>query len=151
MLTTHPVTYNGGESIRLLTDAARSIIKPAIERGEYSDRAGGLEPPFMAPSVDPNDYSLVSPPLHIIRRAICSIPKVVFVLQRFWGDHGPLHWVQGCHVCSNHRPPHRLPQVGTGDQRSKLCLPLLFLHETGSPDASEYSVLSLTCLWLISP
>lgn len=71
-LTACPGTDRGGESVRLLTDAAKSIIRQAIEAGCYSDRAGALEPPFMAPSEDPDDYPMVSPGRCFICRAIRS-------------------------------------------------------------------------------
>ena len=51
----------GGQSRRLLTDNAKAIIRRAIAAGSYEDRNNRVEPPFMAPSDNPDDYPLVSP------------------------------------------------------------------------------------------
>lgn len=58
-LTTYTGTSSGGESVRLLTDRAKSIIQKATSQGEYRTRTDKLKPPFMALSVDPDDYPLV--------------------------------------------------------------------------------------------
>lgn len=46
--------------IRILSNAAKSIISADIQSGRYKDRANATEPAFMTPSVDPSQYSLVS-------------------------------------------------------------------------------------------
>jgi hypothetical protein len=44
---------------KILSVAAKSIISKDIQKGTYSNRVNAGEPAFMAPSVDPNTYSLV--------------------------------------------------------------------------------------------
>jgi hypothetical protein len=44
---------------KVLTEKARELISSAIEAGKYRDREGILEPPFMAPSANPEEYSPV--------------------------------------------------------------------------------------------
>ena len=44
---------------KILSEAAVQLIKREIKAGTYSDRAGEREPPFMAPSSDPEDYPRV--------------------------------------------------------------------------------------------
>jgi hypothetical protein len=46
-------------STKILSDCAIAIIKEAHNVGKYEDRVDEREPPFMAPSPDPDDYSLV--------------------------------------------------------------------------------------------
>ena len=43
----------------ILSVGAIAIISKAIKRGKYRDHEGEREPPLMAPSTDPDDYSLV--------------------------------------------------------------------------------------------
>lgn len=45
--------------IKILSVTAKSIISEDIRKGTYSNRVDAGEPAFMAPSVDPNTYSLV--------------------------------------------------------------------------------------------
>lgn len=45
--------------VKVLSAKAITVILRAIEGGRYNDREDEREPPFMAPSADPNDYSLV--------------------------------------------------------------------------------------------
>ena len=59
-LTEASVTHGQGESERILTDAAKSVIQQGIRNGEFDNRSTELEPPFMGPSVDPDRYSWVS-------------------------------------------------------------------------------------------
>ena len=44
---------------RTLSKAARRAIITSIKAGDYKERVGRLEPPYMAPSPDPNDYPWV--------------------------------------------------------------------------------------------
>lgn len=44
---------------RILSSKAIRIINRELEAGAYADRKDEREPPFMAPSADPNDYSKV--------------------------------------------------------------------------------------------
>jgi hypothetical protein len=44
---------------KILSPKARYIISKRLEAGEYADREDEREPPFMAPSVNPEDYSKV--------------------------------------------------------------------------------------------
>ena len=44
---------------KVLSAKAITVILRAIERGRYDDHEDEREPPFMAPSADPDDYSLV--------------------------------------------------------------------------------------------
>ena len=44
---------------RILSPKAKSIISRRLEAGDYEDHKDKREPPFMAPSVDPEDYSKV--------------------------------------------------------------------------------------------
>ena len=59
ILTEPAGTRTGQECHKLLTDKAKSIIQAAIEGGVYDSRTGEKEPPFMAPSTDPDAYSMV--------------------------------------------------------------------------------------------
>jgi hypothetical protein len=54
------VADGGIKQRRILTNAAKSIIKAEIAADLFSSREGALEPPFMAPSVKSDHYSLVS-------------------------------------------------------------------------------------------
>lgn len=44
---------------KVLTDAAKFIISKELESGIYEEKIHRKEPPFMAPSQDPDDYSIV--------------------------------------------------------------------------------------------
>jgi len=44
---------------KILSANAIAIISQNMQRGRYEHREGVREPPFMAPSMDPDDYSLV--------------------------------------------------------------------------------------------
>jgi len=50
----------GGQSHRLLTTKAKAVIRSAIDAGLYCERDHRVEPPFMAPSDNPDHYPLVS-------------------------------------------------------------------------------------------
>ena len=50
----------GGQSRRLLTTKAKAIIRSAIDAGLYHRRDHRVEPPFMAPSNNPDHYPLAS-------------------------------------------------------------------------------------------
>ena len=56
---TEPIVVGGGQSSKILTDRAKSIIRTAIESGKFNDRGDAKEPPYMAPSDDPDAYSRV--------------------------------------------------------------------------------------------
>jgi len=43
----------------ILTMQARKIIRAAIDNGDYKKREERQEPPYMAPSDNPKDYSEV--------------------------------------------------------------------------------------------
>jgi hypothetical protein len=45
---------------RILSSRARSMINRNIKNGKYNDREGANEPAYMAPSTNPEDYSMVS-------------------------------------------------------------------------------------------
>lgn len=53
---------------KVLSDVAKGVIREAIQRGEYEDREGCCEPPYMAPSADPEDYSVVCPLIQSLNR-----------------------------------------------------------------------------------
>jgi hypothetical protein len=44
---------------KILSPKAKYIISKRLEAGDYADRADEREPPFMAPSTNPEDYSKV--------------------------------------------------------------------------------------------
>jgi hypothetical protein len=44
---------------KILSTKAKSIISEEHIAGRYDDRKDSHEPPFMAPSEDPDDYSIV--------------------------------------------------------------------------------------------
>lgn len=44
---------------RILSASAIAIISQNMQHGRYRRREDAREPPFMAPSMDPDDYSLV--------------------------------------------------------------------------------------------
>ena len=44
---------------KVFTEKAKAIVSDAIEAGKYKSREGVFEPPFMAPSPNPDDYSPV--------------------------------------------------------------------------------------------
>jgi len=46
----------------ILTERAKSIIRRDIAAGRYKGRETATEPPFMAPSPNPTQYSTVSSP-----------------------------------------------------------------------------------------
>jgi hypothetical protein len=43
----------------ILSQQAKAIITEALQSNKYADRDDKLEPPYMAPSPDPGDYSRV--------------------------------------------------------------------------------------------
>lgn len=45
---------------KILTDAAKFVIQEAFKSGAHVGKEEKREPPFMAPSTDPSDYSIVS-------------------------------------------------------------------------------------------
>ncbi|KAF9781086.1 hypothetical protein BJ322DRAFT_1023203 [Thelephora terrestris] len=45
------------EGTKILSDGAKIAIRQSIQAGVFSDRESALEPPFMAPSTDPDLYS----------------------------------------------------------------------------------------------
>lgn len=47
------------EPTYILSDTAKSIIRQRIRKGDFQDRRGATEPPFMAPSTKPDAYSKV--------------------------------------------------------------------------------------------
>jgi hypothetical protein len=47
---------------KTLSEAAKQRIRTAHASGKYKHREGRLEPPYMAPSADPDDYSKVCVP-----------------------------------------------------------------------------------------
>lgn len=60
LLTKSTVQRNGKtEQRKILTPLAISTIEKMEKEGRFSDRDGALEPPFMAPSTDPDRYSKV--------------------------------------------------------------------------------------------
>ena len=54
-----PVLEMKVEHRKILSVAARAAITAALDSGIYGDRADRLEPPYMAPSADPDDYPSV--------------------------------------------------------------------------------------------
>lgn len=44
---------------KILSDAARAVITAALDSGVYKNRKDNLEPTYMAPSADPDDYPSV--------------------------------------------------------------------------------------------
>lgn len=65
-LLTKPTAMRTGEKCyKLMTAHAKGVVQEAIASGQYADRIGGLEPPVMAPSTNPDLYSSVS--IHAIR------------------------------------------------------------------------------------
>jgi hypothetical protein len=45
---------------KVLTGAAKHLITKDFESGMHKGKEGRREPPFMAPSLNPDDYSIVS-------------------------------------------------------------------------------------------
>lgn len=123
-------TPAGGGCHMLLTDTAKAIIRRDIEAGLYRDRAQSLEPPFMPPSTNPRDYSLVRVLERFVHRTephahiYC---EVVFVLQRLWKAAGPLYWMQDWPMRVKHRFSKRLPPLERKDRRpnAHILLPIL--------------------------
>jgi hypothetical protein len=48
------------ESVKVLTDEAQRVITNAHRHGVHGGQPNACEPPYMAPSQDTNDYSMVS-------------------------------------------------------------------------------------------
>ena len=72
---------------RVLTPAAKAVIKHAHSEGKYDDRNDAREPAYMAPSTEPEDYSLVSELLITLRcyatnfsHGISGAPFAVFLV-----------------------------------------------------------------------
>jgi hypothetical protein len=90
---------------KVLTDAAKSIISRDLESGVHKEKKDRREPPFMAPSPNPDDYSIVCFPAFSL--------TVAYHLQwcSFCNDYGAfLLLCAGCRVgiCS------KSPETSTG-------------------------------------
>lgn len=61
VLTTMPPEDGAGylKCDKVLSVAAKAVITQMVQKGAYEDREDRREPPFMAPSVDPEEYSSV--------------------------------------------------------------------------------------------
>ena len=59
---------------KILSQAAKDIISKATEAGRYSDimKKDPLEPPYMAPSLDPEAY----PDVCIVSHSRCMMPLI---------------------------------------------------------------------------
>jgi hypothetical protein len=53
------VSQNKVECKKILSEAAKQLIRERHMAGDYKKRAEKLEPPFMPPSENPEDYSKV--------------------------------------------------------------------------------------------
>jgi hypothetical protein len=62
-LTANPASYKDGREYlrceKVLSEAAKALIRRKAQAGAYEKREGSLEPPFMAPSDDAEEYSIV--------------------------------------------------------------------------------------------
>jgi hypothetical protein len=58
-----PVLRTNIEHVKILTDEARRVIANTLRHGVYGVQPEACEPPYMAPSEDPDDYS-----------AVCNLP-----------------------------------------------------------------------------
>jgi hypothetical protein len=73
-----PVSREDTEYIKVLSEAAKAYISKNAR--EFKDRVDEREPPFMAPSKNPDDYSNVSPSYPCLRIALIpssGAPRVV--------------------------------------------------------------------------
>jgi hypothetical protein len=79
---------------RVFPEATRALISNKLAARHFNCREDRFEPPHMAPSADPDDYSKVC--VKDIR-FYCqrSHPEVVFYMPRFPRYIDPLCWVQG--------------------------------------------------------
>ena len=140
---------------KILSDGAKALIKRQFRSGAYKDRANELEPPFMAPSTDPDDYSKVRTfnpalmPLH-------DLPIVVLNLQRLRQHPGPLYRMQNCGMCQDPGVSTWLRRVGQQNRRLKLLLllPMVCMDtEDRKPGTCHgaYSRPELTSVMLAAP
>ena len=67
--------------MKVLTDEARRLIANALQYGVYAERLEACEPPYMAPSEDPNDYSAVGNLLTGVPTHLTTFPPVVLPLR----------------------------------------------------------------------
>ncbi|KAF9784726.1 hypothetical protein BJ322DRAFT_1021414 [Thelephora terrestris] len=57
---------------RVLSEAAKAAIRTAIQSGQYNERVDGLEPPAMAPSDVPEDYSMACILFFLVLKNLCT-------------------------------------------------------------------------------
>jgi hypothetical protein len=55
-----PAASSNTEQTRVLSSKAVAQITRRLQDGDFAEREGAREPPFMAPSTDPDQYSDVS-------------------------------------------------------------------------------------------
>jgi hypothetical protein len=58
-LTSSTAPAKWAECRKILTDVAKAVIRAEHEGGMYEGFENVVEPPYIAPSVDPEDYSKV--------------------------------------------------------------------------------------------
>lgn len=79
---------------RILSPAAILHIKAGEREGRFEGRAGRMEPPYMAPSADPMQYSKVRRTLTHIKTTEVHCSSVVLAVCRLCYDPHPLCWMQ---------------------------------------------------------
>jgi len=84
-------------SNKVLTVTARNVITKQLEEGKFKDREGSVEPPYMAPNPNPNEYSHVRDTAHFHLRPTDST-IVVHILQELRGATRALRGVQSRHL-----------------------------------------------------
>lgn len=78
---------------RILSEKAISVITSRLNDGTFEDRMNASGPPYMAPSVDPMDYSRVGFPKILGPCAGANGHLVVLYLYGLWDDIGSMRWL----------------------------------------------------------
>jgi len=82
---------------KVLTVTAKNLITKQLEEGKFKDRERSVEPPYMAPNPNPNEYSHV----RVVARfhpGSTDFTVVVHILQGLRGASRAMRGVQSRHM-----------------------------------------------------
>jgi hypothetical protein len=95
-LTSPTAQRDGIVQKKILSDKAKGIINTELQQKAYENRKGAVEPPYMAPSADPVDYSNVR--THMLPYTYLLRSLVVLPVPRLRSNYDPVHWVSCWHL-----------------------------------------------------
>lgn len=117
-----PVSREDTTYIKVLSEAAKAHISKNARK--FDDRVDEREPPFMAPSENPDDYSNVSLSYSCLRIALIPSSGA----RRVVNTHLPWYSVQGVVFPYAHRRPSTLSAVSSGILSSRVATSSTTVH-----------------------